>query len=515
MHYVKVICDSGEKRDGLANGCSRDKPVQLDLWIKLEGVDRVVRSPFPPRQTHTADGNKVRSSERIANLFLPTTGPGERPNKKHKSQSLLPLLSLSELSLSAPGPPQSSQFVVAAAPLLEPVDARPVLSLQTLLTGYLIYSTDWQQPLSTSTGATAVPAPSGLDDFLGALVTGFLMLEAGPPTTTTTTTRGSSSSSFLEADEWASWMIESVGASSLSAVWNSSSGVLEGFAVQFKVPLDIRFVTTTTILGSPDPVTLAFGLLNAGIMVFGLELPPGAALDCTLEQVLDFTGFPSSRLFGLASSIGLVLDMSAGNRNAVWFWPDVAYETTIRLQFTLNPSDALTVSSFVNKTLNTTQLTITDVKVIARQVAHAQDLDTEQNIQLGSELILSMTVSEYQGYLVFDEGYVTVIIHPPPALTFKDGLAWVVGLLGVNPEVVESVMDWLPVSLLDIRVAQIKIQASDKGVLLQFSIDVQMDMPFGKDPGVKVPFLVSLFWPPEICYQKHAILDIADGKKYS
>lgn len=511
MHYVKVICARDEYPDGRAYGYSRDKPVQLDLWIKLEGVDRVVRSP---RKTHTSDGKKVRSSERIANRFLHATELEKQSNKRHKSQSLLPLLSLSELSLSAPGPPQSSQFFVAAAPLLELVDARPVLSLQTLLTGYLIYSTDWQQPLSTSTGATAVPAPSGLDDFLGALVTGFLMLEAGPPTTTTTT-RGSSSSRFLEADEWASWMIESVGASSLSAVWNSSSGVLEGFAVQFKVPLDLRFVTTTTILGSPDPVTLAFGLLNAGIMVFGLELPPGAALDCTLEQVLDFTGFPSSRLFGLASSIGLVLDMSAGNRNAVWFWPDVAYETTIRLQFTLNPSDALTVSSFVNKTLNTTQLTITDVKVIARQVAHAQDLDTEQNIQLGSELILSMTVSEYQGYLVFDEGYVTVIIHPPPALTFQDGLAWVVGLLGVNPEVVESVMDWLPVSLLDIRVAQIKIQASDKGVLLQFSIDVQMDMPFGRDPGVKVPFLVSLFWPPEICYQKHAILDIADGKKYS
>lgn len=382
----------------------------------------------------------------------------------------------------------SRRFAVAAAPPLELVDARPVLPLRTLPAGYFIYSADWQPPSSISAGSTAILALGGLNDFLGTLVSRVLMLEAGPPTTSTSTSTGTSN--FLIQDEWASWMVQSVGAQSLSVVWNSdSSGDVEGFAVQFLVPLNLRYVTTATILGSPGAVTPTLGLLNQGIMVFGL-VPPDPVSSCSLANVLDFTGFPTSSLYGLASSIGLVLDTSPQNRNAVWFWPNIHYETTVRLQFTLDPGDALTVSNFVKDTL-ATNLAITDVKVIARRIARTWDLDTEQRIRPDSELIFSMMVvhpdARFQGYIVFDEDYVSVIIRP--SLTFEAILTWIVGLVGDSGVDVGAVMGWVPVSSSDIQVVQITMQASHEGII-GFSVDVQIDITFGG--GQKVPFLVSL-----------------------
>lgn len=400
-----------------------------------------------------------------------------------------------------------SRFVVAAAPVLELVSALPALSLEALPvlslealpavlpqappTGYFIYSTD-QQPPSTSAGSTVIPATGGLNGFLEALVTGIIMLEAGPPTTSNSTST-TTSSKFLIQDEWAGWMIQSLQARSLSVVWNSSGGV-EGFAVEFQLPLNLRYVTTATILGSPGPATPALGLLDLGIMVFGLEVPPNAGLNCSLANVLDFTGFPTSGLYGLTSTIRLVLDTSTRNRNAIWFWPDANYETTVRLQFTLDPDEALTVSSFVKDTLGT-NLTITGVKVIARRVAHSWDLDTEQRIRLSSELIFSMTVvhpdAQFQGYLIFDQDYATIVIRPSPAFTFQVILAWIAGLVGNDTVDVDEVMRWVPVNPSNIRVVQIKMQASSAGIR-GFSMDVQMDITFGGGATAqKIPFLVS------------------------
>jgi hypothetical protein len=215
-----------------------------------------------------------------------------------------------------------------------------------------------------------------------------------------------------ETDEWASWMKDTIKAQDMSIVVLSQStptftGVQFGLAIETSTlsggdPPVLIFSTAKDVLDNTfSPATPpAMGLLSTpNAIMFGLDVDHSTTGQITLADIVnlmeldDLLNPKSSVLIALGHllfKLPSTWDKATGRRNAVWFEPESAYRTSIRLQLDLDTTGFQIIKNYVSFLKD---IDITQAFIIARKTSTWTSGATQINVQSKGKLALSLSFS--------------------------------------------------------------------------------------------------------------------------
>jgi hypothetical protein len=399
-------------------------------------------------------------------------------------------------------------------------------------------------------GSVTILSDSPLDRFLANLRLPILVLEktldnSGNQVNLVT------SGSFT--DDLADWIMLALDATSVS-VSATGTDVVSDFHIDLNVPLS----NSTTTVGLqfstacppplikaalPSPLPFGYDELST-LLILGLDFANsqgGVAQSWNLQQVLDYFGVPAGQLQGLVGTIGLAIDMYIINpqdlslggkypdaRNVVWY-DATTNDIHHRLEFRVGADVITTIDSWV-KTVFANSITVTDARMIGRlyyscsqteattsSTSQPADANSWSNMIVSpaceaapfSDMTLSVHLTSPKlsngitGKLIFnpEQSTTTFMLMPDAGTTIYDMVAWMVDVLGSVFSV--NISDYLPKqddgsNAHEPAVRSISIQ-SDGTQIVSFSIDVELEVDFGKDDsGTNLCFFVS---PPNYTSQ--------------
>lgn len=387
------------------------------------------------------------------------------------------------------------------------------------LPGYTFFSME----LSEGTSPTTYSLTAGdLNDFVTALHWGIVTLETTPPTTSDGAPIG-----LFATDEWDSWFVEAIGATSFSVNASqtqiisfntafSISALLPGNSTQATLIFDTSVANLSFDLPSPQALPPTGLLSGYDTMIFGLS-PATQPVSLTLRDLFAFSGhdMPAKSLIGSLDSITLSLDPtnSRGDRNAIWFIPGDNYKTVVRLEPHL-PNDALnSLNSYLKTVLpgfSVNSATIVAKKCLTYSTGKTGvKVVTEPRIFLsvGSQITITPPPPKPQKILLFT----TTITFSPDTLDFvlqydsggtiEDTVDWVSNLLGLEGL---PFLDWVDKAAayvekdLQLRRISLTVGVTSKGLkVLSCVFDAQVTLAIGgdKDKNTKVATKLSYSWP--------------------
>ncbi|KAI1872499.1 hypothetical protein JX265_005379 [Neoarthrinium moseri] len=226
----------------------------------------------------------------------------------------------------------------------------------------------------------------------------------------------SSSIELLGKDELRGWFQDALGAANalvLKSTDTAAAGI-GGFALTVPIatltppsptkndePTPLLFTTDSMALANsfPDSQPPAMGLRDgATSIILGLDVSAARndTMTLTLETLASFVGLEDilthNPLLSVLSGLRFVLPgpghPGTGNRNAIWFVPQMAYATTLRLQLDLSKDDRETLESY----LGVLQCTVTSAYLIARRKSTWISGIKDICVQTEGELVLVVDV---------------------------------------------------------------------------------------------------------------------------
>lgn len=391
--------------------------------------------------------------------------------------------------------------------------------LRDPLPGYTFFCTELSEGTSSTTYSLTV---GDLNDFITALHWGIVTLETTPPATSDGPPIG-----LFATDEWNSWFVEAIGATSFTV--NASKTQIISFNTAFSIP--------AVLSGNPTQATLIFdtsvanvsfdlpnpqalppsGLLGGyGTMIFGLS-PVTQPVTLTLSDLFTFVGqdLPAKSVIGSLDSITLSLDStnSRGDRNAIWFIPGDNYKTVVRLEPHL-PNDALdSLNSYLETILP--GLTVNSATVVAKKSLTYSTGKTGVTVVTEPEIFLSVDskititapppkqpkVLLFTTTITFSPNTLDFVLQYNSGGTIDDAVDWVANLLGLEGL---PFLDWVDKAAsyvdkdLQLRRISLKVGVTSKGLkVLSCAFDVQVTLAIGgdKDKNTKVATKLSYTWP--------------------
>jgi hypothetical protein len=204
-----------------------------------------------------------------------------------------------------------------------------------------------------------------INTFLGALHYQSWSLSKMPP--------AASIDLLIGSDEWATWLADSSGATSVSLL-NTTSSSVGGFAIDLALVstdptssgvISLSFTTDPNILASTLGIDSSYvppaGLLpqssNLVLAMSGAaKVPPTrGALGLLLGDLVPFVGLQSlfqGAFMSIFKMLPLVVPQDQGGcantRNGIWFFPSNAYKTVLRLQLSLDPAAVTQLDTYLS-----------------------------------------------------------------------------------------------------------------------------------------------------------------------
>lgn len=305
-------------------------------------------------------------------------------------------------------------------------------------TGYYVVSSKIE---STDPNVLQLAGDTPLNNFVTVLHSQKFGLTSKPAVKSTTP--------FLPTDEWSLWLADAVSATSFAAK-TDDQGNVSGFTLKINWP-DSKAANPKTIKFDTDFVVPAFDLLPAAkppigllgdtdIIAFGLDSTQALTLKTDLEGALKYAGLEdlvsSPIITTLGTKIGLTLSSESGNstgaRNAVWFEPQKAYRTTIRLQW--NIDDIGKVKDYISFLKGA--FTLGAVHLITRRTSTWAMTAAGVTVITDGEAILSAEFSiaqkKFIGALTFAEDSVRMELTTRENV-FKEIVDWLISTTGDIP----------------------------------------------------------------------------------
>ncbi|KAF3920981.1 hypothetical protein ABW20_dc0103144 [Dactylellina cionopaga] len=377
--------------------------------------------------------------------------------------------------------------------------------------------------ISTKTG-------SNLDLILGKLKTGAIVFP-------NEVTVDPSWTDFDASDELYQWLLTILGISSDASTYRLNGKVstsqITGFSyttrlaaaftdrnhVSAKIPacqVSITFSTESNSYGLkgtklPDwllpPAERAektnTDVIGPGQMLL-MNLGPSAANDTkgktfTLTDIIVLLDIKVSNTFktilGFTGKVTFALDIQPGSKNALWFFPDVHYTTTMRLLFA--PSDK--TEDLIQTVLDTLHdmtgakpgtIEINNIRIVGKKVWKRKGTmtsDFTNEIESGATILLTVILNSTVGgkpkSLRFDAAialekkatmFVVTLDPNNSGMPISDLLDFLASMLPIDVDLSPS--KFLPGSVLDaVKLRRFTFVRSEKGTSKRFSTDFQID----------------------------------------
>lgn len=327
-----------------------------------------------------------------------------------------------------------------------------------------------------------IPA-SDMDDFVTLLRYGVLSLEKKPTEDVP--------AKFLETDEWFSWLMDAINATSLSATVNKL-GNLTGFKLSMTPPAKSTSSTDMLFTTGKSTTEISGPLGEVDMMVFGLEHSE-TPVTMTLAEAVAYVGLPRLAAATTVGKLGdMTLTLHEGGRNAIWFDPRNLYKTVVRLQF---QPDLVKANKFFTEFL--TDFKVNDAAVIAKTSSLRVTGPTGVSVVSDAAVILSAnctvamtgrTPVNFGTVLTFHQNSMKLELSTTTKDVFTDMMVWLARLAHLP-----DIAGWLKdVGLPQLRRTSMTIELD--GIVprvVHFNIEMEVKMEFGGESAVS---LVTYSW---------------------
>jgi hypothetical protein len=358
---------------------------------------------------------------------------------------------------------------------------------------HIIYSHD-------SGDASALADKTPLNEFVRALHNGEVVLSDKPNATSTVTVDNS--------DEWLSWLTACFGTTTATKVGGDSKNNMTSLTLSFDNPITSTDVTLK-FSTAQDELATAFsvdssvissqvtdpGLVDeANMMVLALT-NTSKALEITVSDLLKKAGFDKLTGLDFTTKTKLKLDSAerSGQRNGVWIFPWLRYQTDLRLAFKIVAYTEIdTVLSYIDSTIKVTSgSAVYRESNSYRETSDGPCIITDYHIAFVLKLSVKIDSNDLklEAVVEFHDSHIDFILQSVGGITLKTLLAWLQKITSVEDNKLQNWLDKdeFKDKTLSIRRVSFLLNLSNSTPSLErFSIDLEVVLPFGqsKDKAV-------------------------------
>lgn len=368
--------------------------------------------------------------------------------------------------------------------------APPAFNALTAEPGFYYCSS--RAPGESGPGVTVSNLPSGsdLDDFTYALHSGVVALVQVPSPT--------ASQKFLEDDEWNIWWKAALNSSSLFAFGDETKITSFGTSIQFG-KYTLTFDTTSIAANFSPPSDPMFSslIVDKNMTILGLNplsSNDGKPMEFNLSDIYSAIGISDAP----SISLNVTLDPNAKQmRNAIWFWPQQNYMTTLRLVFSIDENTLDNLNVF----FHAFKFKVASGFVIGvRTYNWRWDGVNSKSASLAYSLTFNIDAftSPVLGALVF-ESEITQIIINCDGNDWESWVKWVLGILGLEGDPGSDFPSWFHTilhsdKLPQPRRIQFTLDASNNIQDCQFDFGVTLGVGSESSSSPNPIVILSFFW---------------------